>query len=74
MKESSIQPTIIDNQEISRIIGLDYLDKFSETEEVLNIENTRELILETVKTHKEDLLPLLIDILSEIDSTEKGIQ
>lgn len=65
MKESEVQATVIDNQEISEIIGTDYIN---ETEEQTH-KDTRTLIVDTVKEHKEELLPLLIEIFQEIDST-----
>lgn len=68
MKEAKIQPAaVIDNQEISKIIGTDYLSNFEDSENI-EIENTRQLILDTVTEHKESLLPLMLDILSEVDS------
>ena len=66
MKENKIHATVVDNQEISQIIGTDYIeDKELDVQE----KDTRTLITDTVKEHKEDLLPLLLDIFREIDST-----
>jgi len=66
MKENRIHATVVDNQEISQIIGTDYIeDKELDVQE----KDTRTLITDTVKEHKEDLLPLLLDIFREIDST-----
>ena len=66
MKEADIQATVIDNQELSDIIGTDYI---KDEDEDIQGKDTRTLVTDTVKEHREDLLPLLVDILNEIDST-----
>ena len=65
MKEAKVQATVIDNQEISEIIGTDYINETTE----MDNKDTRTLVIDTVKEHKEELLPLLIEIFQEIDST-----
>lgn len=65
MKESEVQATVIDNQEISEIIGTDYINETEEQEH----KDTRTLISDSVKEHKPELLPLLVEIFQEIDST-----
>lgn len=66
MKESKIQATIIDNQELSEIIGTDYINEDKNN----HFEDTRSLVTNTVKDSRPELLSLIIDILTEIDSTE----
>ena len=67
MKNSDIPTTVINNQEVSELIGIDnYTSKYTDTE----IENTdtRSLIIDTVTNNKPELLPLLTEIMNEIDS------
>ena len=65
MKESKVQATVIDNQEISEIIGTDYINNTDSAGHT----DTSTLISDTVKEHKPELLPLLVEIFQEIDST-----
>lgn len=64
MNESGIKSTVVNNEELSELIGTDYIE---ETE--LDISDTRTLIIETVKSNKDSLLPLLNSILVDIDRT-----
>lgn len=66
LKESGIKTTIIDNQEISEIIGLDYI-----SEEDINEQDTTGMVINTVRDNRPDLVPLIQDILSEINSNKK---
>jgi len=65
MKEANIASTVIDNQKMSEIIGTNYIDD----SEDLTDEDTRSLIINTVKDNKKELIPLINEILAEIDST-----
>jgi DNA repair exonuclease SbcCD nuclease subunit len=72
MKESDVEPScIIDNQQISEIIGTDYMSKFDDNDISVEIENTRELILKTVQDYNQDLTPIILQVLTEIDSSKK---
>jgi len=64
MNKAGLKSAVIDNQEISKIIGTDYIA------ENKDLDDTRSFILSTVKKEKKDLLPLVIEILAEIDSTQ----
>jgi len=66
MKKRNLSMTIIDNQEISNIIGTDYI------EEVDNKTDSRTLALKVVEDHREDLLPLMVKLLEEVDNKTKG--
>jgi len=66
MKENSVSATVIDNQEISKMIGTQYGSK-----ESYNIEDTRKFIIENVKKADSELVPLLIDVLEEVTSLER---
>lgn len=65
MNESNITASVINNQEISVIIGTDYIDFEDE-----KIEDTRKFIISSVKEYKEELLPLLMSTFIEIDSNK----
>ena len=65
MKEANLTPSIVDNQEMSKIIGTDYI----EADDNLNVEDTRTLVLNTIKDNRPDLINLMTELLSEIDST-----
>lgn len=69
MKEMHLQPAIINNQEISDIIGLDYMVNFK-NESNSGFKNTRELIIEAVQEIKVELMDVLMDILIEIESNK----
>jgi len=66
MKEAGINSTVINNAELSEIIGTDYIE---DSEEELDTTDTRTLITDAVKTNKKELLPLLTEIFADIDRT-----
>jgi len=66
MKEAGVNSTVINNEELSEIIGTDYIE---DSEVELDTSDTRTLITEAVKSNKEELIPLLIDIFNDIDRT-----
>lgn len=59
-----IKSTIIDNQEISKIIGTNYIQN-------TKLDDSRTLITNLLKENREDLMPLLNSLLVEIDSKKK---
>lgn len=69
MKENKVLPnTIIDNQEIRRLTDSD-IDVNTDN---IKIENTRELILKSVKKENDTLVPLMLDILAEVESNKES--
>jgi hypothetical protein len=66
MKEAGVNSTVINNEELSSIIGTDYIQ---ESEVGIDTSDTRTLITEAVKTNKEELIPLLVEIFNDIDRT-----
>jgi len=66
MKENGIQSTVINNKELTEIIGTDYTDSSSGLEE---LSDTRTLVVNAIKENKEDILPLLMSIFNDIDRT-----
>ena len=62
MKKADVQGTIVNNQELSEMIGIVDFD------ENINSSDTRTLIRNTLGKEKKHLLPLLNELLSEIDS------
>jgi len=62
--KDELQCTVIDNQEISEIIGADYIE-----EENVNIDDTRTFIIESIKEEKPELIKLFTKILEDIDSS-----
>jgi hypothetical protein len=62
-----LQCTVIDNQEITEIIGTDYIE-----EENVNIDDTRTFIIKSIKEEKPELIKLFTKILEDIDSSTKN--
>jgi DNA repair exonuclease SbcCD nuclease subunit len=64
MKKADISTSVINNQELSEIIGTDYIVD----ETTLDQKDTKSLIIDTLKENREDLLPLLNKLLLEIQT------
>jgi len=69
MKKSNIKTSVVNNQELSEIIGADYI---VEAEEI-DLKDTETLIVDTIKRKRDDLLPLLTELLAEIKTEGKGV-
>lgn len=64
MKKADLKTSIVNNQELSEIIGTDYiLDN-----EAIDQKDTKSLIIDTIKETREDLLPLLNELLAEVQT------
>jgi len=64
MKKADIKTSVVNNQELSELIGTDYIVDTN----TIDQKDTQTLIVETVKANREDLLPLLNELLSEIQT------
>jgi len=65
MKKSDVNGVIVNNQELSEIIGTDYiLDKETDIEQ----KDTKTLIIDTLKVSNPNLLPLLNELLLEVQT------
>ena len=68
MKQKDISSTIINNQEMSKLIKVDYVQSDSDVEQ----KDSRSLMIETVKNENKDLVPFLYKIFAEIDTENIG--
>jgi DNA repair exonuclease SbcCD nuclease subunit len=70
MKENKIQSSVVNNQELSEIVGTDYI---ADNENAEADKDTRTLIIDTVKENKEELLPKLLGLFQDIDTMIKEV-
>jgi len=64
MKKADLKTSIVNNQELSEIIGTDYIVDA----DAIDQKDTKSLIIDTVKENREDLLPLLNELLAEVQT------
>jgi DNA repair exonuclease SbcCD nuclease subunit len=64
MKKAKVQTTVVNNQELSEMIGMEYIVD----EEHIEQKDTKTLIIDTLQSSKPELMTLLNSLLSEIDS------
>lgn len=65
LKENKINFTLINNQMVSVLIETNYVE---EEGEELDTESTRDLITKTIKDNRPDLVPLINNLFTELDS------
>ena len=70
MKEANVQSSVVNNQELSQIVGTDYI---KDNEDAEQDKDTRTLIIDTVKENKEELLPKLLGLFQDIDTMIKEV-
>jgi len=64
MKKADITTTVVNNQELSELINIDYI----QDDKSLDQKDTKTLIRDTLNSTKPELIPLLNELLAEIDS------
>lgn len=69
LKENNISFNMINNQMVTELIEIDYVE---ESEAIIDNESTRQLITRTIKDNNPNLVPLLNEIFSELDSIMLG--
>jgi hypothetical protein len=62
LREKGCEFTVTDNQEISNLIGTDYIAE----EHLEDHSSTKEIILKTIKSEAPELLELVNELLNEI--------
>jgi hypothetical protein len=68
MKKANLKTSVVNNQELSEIIGTDYIVEADEIDQ----KDTETLIIDAIKVTRKDLLPLLTELFAEIKTDDKG--